>query len=183
MNEKKDSTYGLSPEKLTRILSLCAADAIPPDGYCDDTAIAAGVNRVLSDPIADQSVLCRAIQQAAEAADVRAADFAARSACDLLADGRTPLSLLNAFKLIGKQISYTKTCETESAVGVTLYYGAIAAAVLHHHTKITRSGYDKLADAFDALTAKKWMAPDLKDLFAEASGHCHTVRETGHDSR
>jgi len=183
MSAKKDSTYGLSPDKLTRILSLCAADAIPPDGYCDDTAVAVNVNRVLSNPIAEQTVLFPALQQVLSEADMHAGGYAGRSACDLLADRQTPLSLLDAFKLIGKRISYTGICETESAVGVTLYYGAIAAAMLHHHAKITRSGYDKLAEAFDTLTAKTWMMPSLKMLFSQAAAYCQTLKETGHDSQ
>ena len=174
----RKSTYGLKLEQLTKILSLGAADAIPPAGFCDEEMIATHLRSQLAEPLKEDSELLVSLEPTLERSGMKRSDLVGRSLCSVLLDEETGMDLLGAIKTCGKKLSFTVVHETESSIGVTVYHAAIAAALLGHDERISSSSFEELADAFDLLAGKSWMLAELVDLFAKACGVCREKHES-----
>ena len=63
----------------------------------------------------------------------------------------------------------------------TIYYAAIAAALVHHDERITKYSWETLAERFSLLAQRMWIDQDIRDLFARAAGLCREKeREADH---
>ena len=167
----KRSTYGLDLHRLTKLLSLGAADAIPHEQFCDNTDIASFLKSTMTTPLSSASSPLESLLSMLDCTDIYS-EISDKSLCDILTDKTSDLQLLKILKAFGKQICYTIIYENENAMGSTVYHGAIAAAIIYHGEKISRNSYEKLADAFEMLAAKQWMLLALGDLFSQAIKIC-----------
>lgn len=174
----RKSTYGLKLDQLTKILSLGAADAVPPTGFCDEDMIAGHLRGQLAEPLEADSELLVALGPVLERSGVKSPELVGRSLCSVLTDGKAGLELLGAVKTYGKKVSFTVVHETDGSVGVTMYHGAIASALLGHDEKISSSSWKDLAGAFDLLAGKGWMMAELADMFSKASSVCRKKHES-----
>jgi len=76
--------------------------------------------------------------------------------------------LKNYAKLLDQKESSTST----KATATSIYYAAIAAALVAHNERITKHGYRDLARYFAEIASKPWMTADLKALFVKARDTC-----------
>lgn len=92
----------------------------------------------------------------------------------MLADPKTPLSLILAIKTHAKEQAngVPKEDTPEYLVPLSIYYAAIAAAMIHHGRKITRHASAALVRSFDKLTRRPWMVPYLIDLYEQGTDIC-----------
>ena len=95
-----------------------------------------------------------------------------RALSEVILDEETELEILVEIKEYGKALSTATESDVERDVGLTIYYGAIASAVLFCKQTITSHSAGALADAFAALVDKKWMNPKLARQFAKANKAC-----------
>ena len=174
---EKKSTYGLKLEQLTKILSIGAGDAIPPEGFCEDEMIASQLQSQLAVPLCEDSPVLVSLSPILEQKGLRTGPLEGKSLCEIMLDEKTPLELLEAIKTVGKRVSFTVVHETESSVGVTLYHASIAGALVHHGEKISRSSYEDLGDNFDLLIGKKWMLTELTEMLTKARDICRQKQE------
>ncbi len=94
-----------------------------------------------------------------------------------LLDADTPLEVLRKIKDYGKQLAAANDCEAEHGAAITIYFAAIAGAILFHDERITSYPYAALADAFSRLVEKRWMDPKLARHFAKAGRKCRKKGE------
>jgi len=90
----------------------------------------------------------------------------------LLLDPETPLPTLQEVKDHGKRLSRAPGSAVDRAAATTIYFAAIASAMLFHDRKITGFAHARLSDHFGTLAEKRWMAPRLARHFAAARDLC-----------
>jgi hypothetical protein len=89
-----------------------------------------------------------------------------------LRDRKTDLSTIENVKHYAKILSRKSKSDKEHAAANTLYYAAIAHALLYHKTKITELSYAQLAKAFDKLHKLDWIKNYYTQLFTLAWKYC-----------
>jgi hypothetical protein len=110
-----------------------------------------------------------------EGCDTRS--LAGKSLGEILLDARSDIHLLRAIKDCSKRLSYELESEADTALATTIYFASLASALVYHDEKITRNSYEKLDESFALLSAKRWMARELTELFGRARGICAGRRE------
>lgn len=95
-----------------------------------------------------------------------------RALGEVLLDEQTEGPVLRRIKEYGKRLSVATDSPVERDVGLTVYYAAIASAVLFRGERITTYSYADLAEAFDRLVKKRWMNPPLARHFSKARNRC-----------
>jgi len=91
---------------------------------------------------------------------------------EVILDADTELAVLAKIKEHGKELSTATDSEVERDVGLTVYFAALAGALLYHGERITSYSYAAMADAFNRLAAKRWMEPRLARHFSKAAREC-----------
>lgn len=99
-----------------------------------------------------------------------------RSLGDVLLDPPSDLDLLRAIKNCSKRLSHELDSEVEAALATTIYFAALASALVFHNRKITQHTYGKLDESFTELVGKTWMARQLIELFSRAREVCASKR-------
>lgn len=90
----------------------------------------------------------------------------------LLTDPDTSVKDLRAIKEYAKARTAAAKTEAQYEAAGAVYYGAIAAALVFHDERLTRSSYQQLRESFSLLNTKAWIAPELQRLFEQAQEHC-----------
>lgn len=95
-----------------------------------------------------------------------------------LLDPATDLAVIRRIKDHGRSLAQTARSKPQRRVANTLYYAAIAAALLFHGARITSHSYADLGKSFRRLADETWISPSLTELFGKAS----TIIEEHHKS-
>ena len=90
----------------------------------------------------------------------------------LLLDSEATLETLKAVKNYGKQLARREGSQSDHAVGIAIYYTAIASAIVFHNERITRHSFEYLLDSFSDLTERPWMPTDLARHLTKAGKKC-----------
>lgn len=93
-----------------------------------------------------------------------------RSLGEALADPKTDITTLLRIKDAAKRDASKDGNESQRAVSVSIYYTAIASALLFHDRKITTYTYDTVASGIAKLLEKPWIPETL-------AGHLKTARD------
>jgi hypothetical protein len=163
------TTYGSDPQAMAKMLAM-GAEADPGD---------------LTPQEAKEDLLARRLRGPLPLTQEQAAELAAvvgelrerlpqhgRALGEVLLDEAAELKVLAGIKEHGKAMSQATDSQVQRDVGLTIYFAAIASAVLFHGERITTYSYAALADAFGRLVDKRWMAPTLARHFAKARRAC-----------
>jgi hypothetical protein len=89
----------------------------------------------------------------------------------LLQDPQTDISLIRVIKDHGRRVS-SNPSQAEHQAGNTIYFAAIAHALVFHHVRITTLSYAELQKSFQSLTGQSWIPHWLIGLFDRAAGVC-----------
>jgi len=95
-----------------------------------------------------------------------------RALGEVILDEETELEILVEIKEYGKALSTSTGLGIDRDVGLTIYYGAIASAIMFRGQTITSHSARALTDSFAALIEKRWMNPKLARHFAKARKVC-----------
>ena len=90
----------------------------------------------------------------------------------LIQDSETDVALLRQVKEYGKKLSDNAEAKAESHVANTVYYAAIASALVFHDKRITKYSYKDLEKYFRRLDKEKWIQETLRGLFSRAAEYC-----------
>jgi hypothetical protein len=170
--KEEPTSFGLSPEKVARILRIGSdsQEAEPASDWEQNTA------ELLRDHLAQSFPSARPFGLPVSWLSVLpclpAALLPRETIGDLLREPKTPTSLLKKLKRHGKDLFSNTENRPEHDVGLTIYYAAIANALVFHDVLITRFGYPRLERSFATLVDREWMFPELRALFAQARNHC-----------
>ena len=87
----------------------------------------------------------------------------------LLEKPNTDITLVRMIKDFGRKLSDCSESEAEQQISNTIYYAAIAHALVFHNLKITNHSYEKLRKSFDHLSGENWIPKYLLVLFVKAA--------------
>ncbi|UCD52918.1 MAG: hypothetical protein JSW27_09810 [Phycisphaerales bacterium] len=169
---EKKTTYGL---RLEQMASLFAMGADAPDIATpkdDDETLRALLREQLMCVEPKGSLLRDTLAMMMDRAAGRPGLSRERPLGEILLQPHSDMNLLEAIKDASKTLSVTLDSQTETALARTVYFAAIAAALVHHDVKITQNSYDVLAESVATLKDKPWMAAELAELFAQAQEIC-----------
>lgn len=87
---------------------------------------------------------------------------------EYLRNPKADLSVIDNIKKYAKVLSRDSRSDDEHIIANTLYYAAIAHALLYHQRKITEFSYTELKKAFDKLRRIMWIEKHFTQLFVKA---------------
>lgn len=109
--------------------------------------------------------------------------LAGRPLGQVLLDADTELASLREIKEHWKKLTVGDGTLADRASATTIYFAAIASALVCHGEKITTHCDEALEDSFGTLAAKRWMPEELVRLFEKARDLCRarpgTAEQTG----
>ncbi|MBN1360520.1 MAG: hypothetical protein JW993_08010 [Sedimentisphaerales bacterium] len=168
----RKSTYGLRLDQMADLFAI-GAEGPDPAAEADEDKVLRGLLREQLTCIEPKGSLLRdTLVMMLRDTQSDAAALEGRPLGDILLSPRSDVALLGAIKGCSKTLSSTLDSATETALARTVYFAAIAAALVVHDTKITQSTYAALADSLAVLLEKRWMAPELVALFGQAREIC-----------
>jgi len=169
---KEETTYGLSPQRLARLL------AIGIEGACEgeDPAACRALTDVLKEMLDNKLPLDPSLPDSLPALLNWTSDqvlaAAGHAMSNLLLDPKTDLSVIKVLKDYAKELARRGAPEAKQAAATVIYYAAIASALAFHEHKMSLHSYEKLHEAYIELRKKAWIPPELKGLFRKASEAC-----------
>jgi len=170
---KEETTYGLSPKQLAKLLAIGLQDG---DGK-SNSGMSRGPGEMLQEILAAEPPLDPSAPDSFPAILNRPCDellpTVGRTTSDLLLDSKTDLSVMKTLKDYYKALARPGGPEAKQAAVTVIYYAAIASALVFHAHKITKHPYQTLREAYAELEQKPWVPPELKDLFRRAKAACH----------
>lgn len=168
----KDSTSGLSPERLARLLGI-ALDS-DSEGGRDISAqtTAELLNARLDGMLPLDTTVVEELPAILGRLRKDLVPYGGKTLGTVLTDPKSNLAAIKKIREYAKKMASRKTSGAERAVAVAIYYAAIACALLFHNAKITTHPYELLEASFNKLIGKPWMSPELAQLFAKASKLC-----------
>ena len=173
---KKTSTFGLRLDQMQNLFLLGTGEPDPTDEEGDNKAMADLLREQLTCALPEHSLLFDALVMMMEQQGYDTQPLAGRPLGQVLSGPGSDIALLRAIKECSKTLSCTLDSEAEMALATTIYYAALAGALVHHDEKITQNSYDKLDESFALLSEKKWMAQELAELFSQGRRICRNRR-------
>lgn len=168
---KEETTYGLSPDRLARLLALGLQDSEKeeesPEDQSSGEVLQEMLDRELSVDPATPDSLAAVLKRPPD--EVVAGT---QTLGDSLLGSETHLEVIKTLKDYGKELVRSEGSEARKAAATAIYYAAIGSALLFHNRKITQHSFEKLEEAFADLEQKDWIPPDLQDLFLRALAAC-----------
>jgi hypothetical protein len=178
MKMEDESTHGLRLDQLAGLLSLGLEAPDPADAEGQDRRMTGLLHEQLSCVLPRSMLLFDALvmMMGRLGCDVRS--LAGRSLLEVLRNPESDIGLLQAIKDCSKKLSFGLESKTEAALATTIYYAALASALVYHNRKITGYSYEALDQSFATFAAKSWMGPELTELFSRARSICGVKRGT-----
>lgn len=170
--DKKSTTFSLSPKQVVDLLKI-GSDMRPSTADSKQGKAELLHNRLSETfPISPSTSrkLTKKLSQIRRTIDA----LAGESIGKLLQDPKTDITIIRMIKDYGRKLSERAESETEHHVANTLYYAAIAHALIFHKLMITKFSYEDLEQSFDRLSKESWIPENLLGLFAEASTYCRS---------
>lgn len=174
---EKKSTYGLRLDQMAGLFAMGADDPDPAAERSDDETLRDLLSELLTGTDPQKSLLRETLAMMVGGSPEGAAALADRPLGEVLLDPHSDMDLLGAIKETSKTLSCTLDSKTETALARTVYFAALASALVHHDTKITQNSYQTLAESLALLMDKRWMVPELVELFSRARRICVSRRD------
>ena len=169
---KEETTYGMNPERIARLLAIGLETADAEDDLSDSRTTA----EVLREMLESKLPLDPTIPDSLPAVLDRPCDDLlpppSQTLQDLLLDSQTGLTVVKALKDYSKELTRRRREEATRAAATVIYYASIANALVFHDKRITQHSYGKLQKAYEDLEQKKWIPSDLKRLLKKAKAAC-----------
>ncbi len=90
----------------------------------------------------------------------------------LVQNSGTDVAVLRRVKDHGKKLSDRAESKAQYRAANTVYYAAIASALVFHDKKITKYAHRDLDKYFRRLDKEKWIPQALRSLFSRAAEYC-----------
>lgn len=166
------STWQLDADQLARLLGIGEDHELPDDEAAVDELTAELLRRRFAGAIPFDPTSATTLNVVLG----RTSTSLAETVGEALLDPQTDMAVLLQIKSWGKQLANRERGRPNRApeytVGLTVYYAAIAGALVFHDEKITEYSFSDLAASLEKLVGKRWLAPVLGDLFARAVRVC-----------
>jgi len=164
------TTFGASPKKVVKLLNIGADTCGTPHDVGQQKA------DLLNDTLSNTLPIYHSQEQkpSSRLKGLRKtiAALAGEPIGKLLQDPKTDTATIRMTKGYGRRLSEDAESEAEHHTGNTIYYAAIAHALVCHDLKITKYSYKDLQESFFHLSRKDWIPENLCDLFRRAAEYC-----------
>jgi hypothetical protein len=166
------STFGLKREQLAELFSLALGDDDITGSGSDDQAIADLLRDQFSAQLPKGSFPSDSLLLTMGRMGFDVASLGGKSLRDVLLDRQCDMDILLAVKDCAKKLTRASASEAKKAIATTIYYAAIAGALLYYDKKITGYSYVELGKSLDKLIDRKWMTPELSEMLSQARDIC-----------
>ena len=168
----ESSTFGLNRKKLAKLWKM--GKGLPPEQADVDEGQrkAELLQHQLAESLPLETGMQHLLPEIITAICKKLKPFTGCSFKCLLLDPETDPMVLRAIKDLHKQRAESATSELEQEVSATIYYVAIASALVHHDIRITKFSYKDLRQSFAELRENNWLLSDLRNLFSRADDEC-----------
>ena len=173
--EKESPTSGLGPDKLHHLLRICSESGSEEEQMNADQKKAELLEDFLAETLPVETPAANLSEQLTTLCQMSGL-ASEESVRDLLTNPKTDVRQLRTIRDHFKKKSKCLDPETEHAA-TTIYYAAIAYALIAHDLKITKFSYKDLLNAFSLLVDTKWIPPALSGLFEKACEYCRSKPE------
>jgi len=170
----KRSTYGLRTDQMAVLFALGGEDPNSAGQYDAQENVAGLLNALLTCTRPEDSLFRDTLQMMMGQAGCDPGVLTGKSLCNVLLSPQPDLDLLRTIKDCSKTLSNSLDSELDTALATTIYFAALASALVFHSRKISQNTYGKLDDSFTLLREKPWMAQELADLFSQARHICQS---------
>ena len=171
---KEPTIYGLSREKVARILQIGSEkEDLEHEPFIPEST-AELLRDKLAQPFLSDYTINFCDSELSKIPCHPTALVPLETIGDLLCNRKTTTSILKKLKNFGRSLFSKGKIASQRDVGLAIYYGAIANALIFHDVRITRLSYLDLHSSFIALADKEWMSPQLQSLFRRAHEYCKT---------
>jgi len=176
----KDSTLGLNPESMARLLGI-ALYSDSGEGKDDSAHTTAQLLKArLAGTLPLDTTVVEELPAILGQLRKDLMPLGGRTLGEVVTDSKSDLGAIKKIRRYAKKMASRKRTEADRAVAVAIYYAAIANALVFHDAKVTTHSYESLEASFAKLINKPWMAAELTRLFANALKLC---RKKGHKSK
>ena len=166
------TTFGLSPQQVADLLNVGADTAAMPDDKEHQKAelLSNLLNATVPAWLAPEQASSEKGEGWMRTVEPLAGDPVAR----LLQDPGTDMSLVRRIKDHSSRMSSIAGSKAEHQATNTVYFAAIAHALVFHDQRITRLSYHDLRKAFHSLSGQRWIPGWLTSMFEGAGKKCQT---------
>ena len=168
--KKEPTTFGASVKKVVELLKIGADMHETTDDIEQQKA------DLLSDRLNDTLPLYYSTEQKPASKLRRMGQTIAALAGEpigkLLQDPKTDIAIIRMAKDYGRRLSTSAKSEAEHHTANTIYYAAIAHALLYHGVRITKFSYADLQKSFQSLIQQGWIPRWMMGLFERAGTEC-----------
>ena len=172
----KKSTFDLTPAQLGRLLAVSVRTADSADAMVEEETKARLLQEHLGRRLSDAPSFAETLSAGMNRPIAEIQALLDRSVKETLLDSRCDLAVLKAVKDYSKKLSAMVASGPQTLITATIYYAAVASAMLYHSQQISQYTQENLAERFLALTQRSWIDRDLLDLFARAAVTCRQIR-------
>ena len=168
----KSSTFGVSPKKVIKLLKIGKdADSTPIDiGQYKSDLISERLNETVPIYFSTEKNPTKQLKRLRHTIAVLSGEPIGK----LLENPNTDIKLVRMIKDYGRKLPNRLESEAEHHISNTIYYAAIAHALIYHDVKITNYSYENLKKSYDRLSKENWIPSNLINLFKKASEYCQT---------
>ena len=168
----------MSPKKLERLLKDCVGNSLSPDQDNVEKQKAQLLHDLLEEVLPADPVVLESLPTIVKHMYRELLPLAGESLGNLLRDPATEVATLEKIKEYGKRMAGLAESEIEQETAGTIYYAAIAGALVYHDCKITGYTYIELVRYFSSLIENEWIVPEMIQLFKKAREICNKkIRE------
>ena len=171
----RDPILGLAPRKLARILGL-SVTSDQGDKDLSNMEVAELLDKCLHTGVSDKDNEMTTWTDLLENLKADQETSCGTAMIDILTSSKSSLKGIRTVRKCSKQRAARNGMDPEYSVAITLYFAAIANALLFHGTKITTYSYESLEVSLNRLVSKPWMPKELGMLMAKASDLCKSRR-------
>jgi hypothetical protein len=179
MTEREETTtFGLDSDRVSRLLEI-GSEGERSEGDRDADELRAELLRDwLAETLALYDTRTDDVSRKRTRMSQVIGDLGGQSIGRLVSSAGTDLCILRRIKNHARKLSESATSKVERHVASTVYYAAIAAALLAHDARITTLPYADLGRSLRRLTNEAWIPHSLTGLFRKAV----VIIETHHTS-
>ena len=165
--DRESTTFGLGSEKLVRLFDIGSKEQMQGD-TSDSDKKSELLHDILAEPVPLSDSAQHKLDKLMQTIDV----LSSESLGKLLLDPETNITLVRQIKDYGRKLSSRAECKEETQVSNTIYYGAIASAMVFHKVRITRFSNADLAESFQKLADQQWIPEFMRRLFEKSGEQC-----------
>ena len=175
--DEKTTTFGLNHKQLAKLMTIGTKNDHTSEEISHDHIKAGLLRDVLDKPLGPDFFQFRIPNVNGVYLTYGSGVLGLESVREVLFDPETDCSLLTKIKKYYNHLSRRDKQGDEHDIEITIYFAALAAAMVIHHDKISSFSYESLEHSFSTLVNKSWMSSELITLFTEGINLCREASD------